>query len=310
MSAVTRARGRGKGRRRGGGRVGAVARARDRGSSLRAAIERARRRGELGPPPHRRHREQRRERVDAIDPRIRARRAEVLRGQARRRLRVALGVLAALVLVVGGWALLHSRVFSARVVKVVGAVHTPTSEIVAAAGLADHPPLIDVTGAAAARLERLPWVARATVAREWPDGVRITVVERTPVAAASDGSGWVLVARSGKILARTTAPPATLVRVSTLATPGPPGTTLRSGRPALTVAASLPNAFRSQVASVQAGPHDTVTLHLTSGLTVNLGSTVALAHKYEDVAAILSGAQLASGEIIDVSAPDAPIVTH
>lgn len=244
-----------------------------------------------------------------IDPRIRARRAEVLRGQARRRLRVALAVVALILLAAGCWALLHSRVFSARVITVVGAVHTPASEIVTAAGLADHPPLIDVGGTTAAGIERLPWVEHATVAREWPDGVRITVVERTPVAAISDGSSWVLVARSGKVLARTDDPPASLVRV-TGAIPGAPGTTLTTGRPALTVAATLPPAFKGQVSSVASVAGDNVTLHLTSGLTVNLGSTASLEQKYEDVAAILAGAHLASGEVIDVAAPAAPVVTH
>jgi len=245
-----------------------------------------------------------------IDPRIRARRAEVLRGQARRRLRVALGALIVLAVLVGCWALLHSRAFSARVVTVVGAVHTPASEIIAAAGLADHPPLIDVTSAATARLERLPWVAQATVTREWPDGVRIHVVERSPVAAVSDGGRWMLVARSGKVLARVAAPPAAVVHVSSPAAPGLPGTTMPSARPALQVAASLPVAFKSQVASVDAGPRGTVTLHLTSGLTVDLGSTAELERKYEDIAAILAGAKLTSGDVIDVAAPAAPIVTH
>lgn len=283
--------------------MSAVTRVRHRRASGRPAHGRARRSPGIERPPQREH-------AESIDPRIRARRAEVLRGRSRRRLRVVLCVAAVLAIVAGGWAFLHSRVLSARVVKVAGAVHTPASEIVSVAGLADHPPLIDVTGAAAVRLERLPWVAHATVTREWPDGVRIRVVERTPVAAVADGSGWVVVARSGKVLARATAPPATLVRISTLAAPGRPGTTLRTARPALTVAATLPNAFKRQVASVQTSPRGTVTLHLTSGLTVDLGSTVALKQKYEDVAAILSGARLASGQVIDVSAPAAPVVTH
>ncbi|MGH8980114.1 MAG: cell division protein FtsQ/DivIB, partial [Acidimicrobiales bacterium] len=250
------------------------------------------------------------ERVTAMDPRIRARRAEVLRGEARRRLRIALGVLAVLSVAVGCWALLHSRMLSARVVTVVGAVHTPPSQIVAAAGLADHPPLIDVTGAAAAKVERLPWIAHAVVTREWPDGVRITVGERTPVAAVADGSSWALVARSGKVLERTSAPPQSLARVSSTDAPGAPGTSLGSARPALAVAATLPPAFRGQVTKVLEGARGNVTLDLTSGLTVNLGSTVQLQKKYEDVAAILSGAPLASGEVIDVAAPAAPIVTH
>jgi cell division protein FtsQ len=247
-----------------------------------------------------------------IDPRIRERRAAVLRRQARRRLRTVACLLAVVVVLAGGWLLLHSRLFSARVVTVVGSVHTPRSEIIAVAGLADRPPLIDVNGSAAARLERLPWVASATVVREWPDGVRITVVERAPVAAMAvpaPGSGWAVLDRSGKVLADTAGRPSGLVEVAGTAPPGAPGTTDRGARAAVTVAASLPPALQGEVAEVLEGAGGTVTLHLTSPLTVDLGSTVDLNEKYEDVAAILAGAPLAAGDVIDVTAPGDPVVS-
>lgn len=248
-----------------------------------------------------------------IDPRIRARRAEILRTEARRRLRIALAVLAVLVALAGAWFLLHSRILSARVVTVVGSVHTPVSEIVDAAGLAAHPPLIDVGAAAVAGVDRLPWVARATVTREWPDGVRIHVVERTPVAAMPEPSPageWAVLDRGGEVLAVTSKPPAALVRVSAATTVAlAPGTTLTFLRAALDVAATLPAAFGAQVTDVRQDMHGTVTLQLTSPVTVYLGSTASLAQKYEDVAAILAGAPLPRGATVDVASPAAPVVT-
>ena len=247
---------------------------------------------------------------EAIDPRIRARRAEVLRDEARRRLRVALWVLGLLLVAAGGWFALHSRLFAARVVTVVGATHTPASRIVAAAGLTDHPPLIDVGAAAAAGVERLPWVAHATVSREWPDGVRITVEERAPAAAVQElaGSGWAVVSRSGKVLTAAAQAPPGLPRVVGPVPPGAPGSTVRDLRAALVVATSLPRAFASQVTSVAEDRAREVTLQLTSGLHVYLGSTAQLAQKEEDVAAILRGAVLQAGSMIDVSAPATPVV--
>ena len=247
---------------------------------------------------------------ELIDPRIRARRAEVLRGEARRRLRVALWVLGLLVVVAGGWFTLHSRLFAARVVTVVGAAHMPVGEIVAAAGLTDHPPLIDVGAAAAAGVERLPWVAHATVSREWPDGVRITVEERVPAAAVEElgGSGWAVVSRSGKVLTAVAQAPAGLPHVVGPVPPGAPGSTARDLGAALVVATSLPRAFASQVTSVAEDRAGEVSLQLTSGLDVYLGSTAQLAQKYEDVAAILRGAVLQAGSTIDVAAPATPVV--
>jgi cell division protein FtsQ len=247
----------------------------------------------------------------SIDPRIRARRAEVLRSEARRRLRVALGALAVLVLLAGAWFALHSRLFAARVVTVVGAVHTPVGQIVAAAGLADHPPLLDVGASAAAGVERLPWVAHATVTREWPDGVRVVVVERTPVAvvrAQSASSGWALVDRSGKVLGVDPIPPPGLLPLTVPFAPGRAGSTARGVRAALRVVTSLPRAFAGQVSGVAEDRNGDVTLQLNSALTVYLGSTDQLSSKYEDVAAILAGATLASGSTIDVAAPATPVV--
>lgn len=248
---------------------------------------------------------------EGIDPRIRARRAAVLRNEARRRLKLALLVLVGVLLVVGGWLVLHSRLFSARVVTVVGSVHTPASQIIDAAGLAQHPPLVDVNGSTAARIERLPWVAHATVAREWPDGVKVTVVERTPVATVREKaprSGWAVVDHAGVVLTVDAARPPGLETIAGSAHAGAPGSVVASARPALAVARSLPTAFRAQVADVAQDPHGDVTLQLTSPLTVYLGSTGDLSKKYEDVAAILAGASLQAGSQIDVSVPNAPVV--
>jgi len=99
-----------------------------------------------------------------IDPRISARRSEVSRQQGRRRLRLAVALAALALLVFGVWSLLHSSLFSATAVTVVGATHETTAQIEAAAGLSGHPPLLDVnTGAAVNGLERLPWVRSAAL---------------------------------------------------------------------------------------------------------------------------------------------------
>jgi cell division protein FtsQ len=227
-------------------------------------------------------------------------------------------VLGALVVVAalaaGGWFLLHSRLLSARVVTVTGSAHTPAAAVVAAAGLARRPPLLDIDPAAvAARVERLAWVDTATVVRHWPDGVSISVVERTPVAVVTGGAAggaWAEVDGGGRVLVAVAAPPAGLVRVVAPVTAGAPGSTLGpAARPGLSVAATLPPAFAGQVTEVDVGGGGQVTLKLTTPVTVNLGSTAQLAAKYEDVAALLARATLTAGDVLDVSVPESPLVS-
>jgi len=283
----------------------------------------------------------------SVDPRIRQRRAAVARHRGRRRLWILVGAVALVGLVVGGWYLAHSRWLSARVVTVVGSTHTPTAEIEQVAGLSDHPSLVDVDpGAVAARLEQLPWVERATVHREWPDGVKVTVVEATPAAAVAlphaqqiakgstsagststgstaagstaagsrstagtTSSGWALVDRSGKVLTDQATPPANLVRLEVPARPGAPGSWLGSAAdPGLDVVSSLPRAFSGQVTAVVVGHGGQVTLDLTTPVTVDLGTTTQLPQKYEAVAAVLAGAKLTAGDVINVSVPDSVTV--
>lgn len=219
-------------------------------------------------------------------------------------------------LLIGGWFLLHSRVFAARVVTVVGSVHTPTAEIISVAGLSDHPPMIDVDPATgAARLEQLPWVSKATVSRLWPDGIRISVVEHSAVAVVATTSPaaepWALVDRSGRVLADVASPPAGLVRLATPDAPGPPGSGMGTAATAgLRVAASLPRAFSAQVTSVEVSQGGQVTLAMTTPVTIMLGATTQLHQKYEDAAALLAGAKLVAGDVIDVSVPDSPTVSE
>ena len=79
-----------------------------------------------------------------MDPRISARRTAVIREQGRRRLIIAGVALGVVALLVGGWFLLHTPLFSARSVTVTGNVHETAAQVVAQAGLASHPPLLDV----------------------------------------------------------------------------------------------------------------------------------------------------------------------
>jgi cell division protein FtsQ len=250
--------------------------------------------------------------VRRIDPRISARRTAVIKEQGRRRLLVASATLGAAALLVGGWFLLHTPLFSARSVTVTGDVHESAAQVVTQAGLAGHPPLLDVdTGAAAARLERLPWVRTATVQVSWPDGVHIAVTEETARFTASTPAGtWESLSNDGRVLEVSATRPPGLLLLTVPEPPGQPGTVLSTkDAQGLRVASSLPASFVGQVTAVTVEPAGWVQLALTTPIVVDIGNAAELTAKYEDVSAILAGATLHNGDVIDVSVPDAPTVT-
>jgi cell division septal protein FtsQ len=247
-----------------------------------------------------------------MDPRISARRTAVNKQKGRRRL-IALGLaLGVTALLVGAWFLVHTPLFSARSVTVTGNVHETAAQVVAQAGLSSQPPLLDVNaGAAAARIEQLPWVRSATVHVAWPDGVHIAVVEETArFTAATPGGQWESLSADGRVLGESPTRPPGLLLLTVPQPPGAPGTVLADkDAPGLRVASSLPASFAAQVTQVTVEPAGWVQLALTTPIVVDIGTAAELTAKYEDVSSILSGATLHNGDVIDVSVPDAPTVS-
>jgi cell division protein FtsQ len=217
--------------------------------------------------------------------------------------------------------LLHTPLFSARAVTVAGDhPHTTTAAIVAAAGLAHHPPLISTDpGTVAGRVESLPFIATAQVTRHWPDGIRIAVTERVPVVQmAGPGVSWSVLDGHGRTLqVQPGRVPGLIVLI--VHTPGgggggvPPAAVGGSLPPrasaGLKVGRTLPAAFSAQVVSITVAPDAAIGLALSSGITVQLGTATDLAAKYEDVAAIIAHGTLHSTSTIDVTVPQSPTVS-
>ena len=252
----------------------------------------------------------------AIDPRIRQRREQVERTRTQKRLRWLAAVGGVAVLAALGALALHTPLFEARVVAVTGAhPYTPTAVIEGAAGLLHRPPLINVDpGPAAARVESLPYIASARVTRHWPDAVTIAVTERVPVTTmAGPAASWSTLDGYGRTVVVTPGRPVLPVLIVTTAKgpvpPAPVGSTVApAAATGLLVARTLPAAFAGQVISITVAPDGTVSLALTSGLVVQLGTDSDLQAKYEDVAAIIAHAPLHGAHTIDVRVPQSPTV--
>ncbi len=249
---------------------------------------------------------------ERMDPRMSARRKAVARQAGRRRLLWVAVVLAVVTVGVLVWFVLHTVLFGARAVTVTGNVHETPAQVVAAAGLASHPPLLDVDPAAvAARVERMPWVRAASVRVSWPDGVHIAIHEEAPhLAVQGAGGTWLSVSDDGRVLAATPSQPPGLLVLQVPVTPGGPGTVLPARDAAgLRVAATLPPSFAGQVTTVTVEPAGWVQLALTTPLHVDIGTATELTAKYEDVSAALAGATLHAGDVIDVSVPRAMTIS-
>ncbi len=138
-------------------------------------------------------------------------------------------------------------------------------------------------------------VATATVQRQWPNTLRITVTERIAVATTQANGHWWLLDATGLPYRQLDAQPADLMPIE-LATPGPDD---RATTAALTVLSSLPAAFRAQVHRIVAPTAYDVTLQLSDGRTVIWGSAGDAATKVAVLPAILKR----PGSVFDISDP-------
>lgn len=247
-----------------------------------------------------------------IDPRIRRRQIDVVRAAGRRRLRLVVAGLVTTVLVAAAWGATRSPLLDVDRVVVVGAAQTGTDAVLTTASISPGRAMTDVDGAGAARkVSGLPWVLRTEVTREWPSTVRIRVFERRPVAVVRQGdTAWVLVDRTGRVLAPATTPRPDLVVVDGVAPGGAPGTQLdaRAGEP-LEVAAQLPPGLVPRVATVVPAP-DGVELRLRPQGVVQIGDRSLIADKLRATLTVLAAVDGRTVSNLDVRIPSTPVLTR
>ncbi|MBK9181224.1 MAG: FtsQ-type POTRA domain-containing protein [Acidimicrobiales bacterium] len=245
-----------------------------------------------------------------VDPRLRARRISVRRAEGRRRLHR----LALLALVIGlaaaAWGVTRSPVLDIDRIQVRGAGRTAVATVLATSGIERGSALTELDpGAVEARLERLPWVARAEVERRWPGSVEVTVHERVPVALVTDQAGGrFLVDGAGRVLAGVVSASADLPRVDGVAPVGAPGTDVEATTlDAVRLARLLPGRLRPEVDAVRVDGDDLV-LELVGGGRVLVGDGRDLGTKLLATGAVLARVGELSGTL-DVRVPASPVLT-
>ena len=227
------------------------------------------------------------------------------RERRRRYLRPLLALLVAAGLVaVAAWVALGSSMFALRTVTVDGVARVTTTQVLDRAALEQGRSLVLIDPAAvAARIEKLPPVAKVNVTRKWPHGIVIDVTERRPVAAVASGSGWQLVDINGVAFATVGSPPPGLipVRVGAAMTADGAGDV----RSALRVYRVLPKTLRAQVVQLQATSPQSVTFQLDNGREVVWGSPTDNARKLAVLRALLRRHAVR----YDVSVPDVAVTS-
>ncbi len=264
-------------------------------------------------------------RTVTVDPRMRARRIGVRRDAGQRRLRRITLVLAAVAVLVGAAAATRSPLLDVDRVVVAGGEHTTADEVRRAAGVQLGDALVSVdVDVVSERVERLPWVAQATVVRGWPSTVKVQVTEREAAALVPvTGDHAALVDREGRVLSieRTVAPaadgpaageappevPAGLALLTGVGGPMTEGGVLEGdARDALRVAVAtaerMPGVVRSVSVELEA--------ELVGGGVIRFGDAEELDAKVVAAKTVLEQVDLACMAVLDVRVPGSPALTR
>ena len=234
--------------------------------------------------------------------------AELVRAIRGRRL-VATMIVASLTIAAGSLVVSRSSLLRLRHLEVVGTSSLTRAQVVRLAALSSSTNVLWFdAGAVERRLESDPWVATATVSRRLPGTIRISVVERAPVAMIRTEVAFTLLAADGVALGTVAADPMLPEIVVMTGSSLPEGNA--PAQAAARAIAGLDGGRRPAVvrAVVDAGA---LSVELDGGTRVEFGDTTGIEAKTAAARQILRWAttQGASVASVNVTAPDSPAVT-
>jgi cell division protein FtsQ len=240
-----------------------------------------------------------------IDPRIRERLIAVRRQAGRKRLRIIL-VGCSLISAAGlAFLVVKSPFLDVDAINVSGSARVKPDAVRKAAGVQLHDPLLLVdAGAIARRVEELPWVANASVHRDFPGTVRIVVTEHQPAAYIRVDDGVLLVAPTGRIVTKVDDAPTGVFEVRGVRR-APRVGQLLSPPDAASVLGRVPLALAERVVAIDVA--DGLALDVENGGEIRLGNAEDLAAKTAAALAVLEHVNGAPFSYIDVSTPQRPI---
>jgi cell division protein FtsQ len=229
------------------------------------------------------------------------RRRKKSRRSWRRKLLAVTAILLVLALLGGSiWIVYFSTALVTKRVDVIGTRHlTPTQVSFAVQVPLGVPLARQNLNEIAKRATTLPAIETATAARDWPDTITVSIVERRPVFALHQPDGYLVVDKFGVAYQTQATLPPDVVLADVSPTDAP------LLREVATVAAALPDKLRRKVDRIRANGRDSIVLTLQSGPKVTWGSATDSELKAQVAGALLKRKPKSS---IDVSSPHNPAV--
>lgn len=181
--------------------------------------------------------------------------------------------------------LYRSSVFSVRTVAVVGNSHLTADEVRAAAAVPSGTTLLRFPAESVERrLELSPWVASATVTRDFPDTMQIRVKEYEPAAVVDtgaetfwlvDGNGWVIAQQTPE----TTSTLITIRDIEAFEPAEGERSSSEALRNALRIWEGLTPELKKRTRLISAPSVDKTALMTTDDITIFIGSSEDIARK-------------------------------
>jgi cell division protein FtsQ len=229
----------------------------------------------------------------------------------KRRIRAIVAIVSAAGVIFGVVAVYRSQLFEIDQVDVAGAQQLSAQDVVRRAGVPDGATLLRYPAEEIeARLLEDPWIASATVSRDFPSTLRIRIQERVPLALVDAGPSFWVVDETGLVLAEASleeSSPLVVIRDVPAFEPQP-GRTSNSDAlvNALEVLKVISPELRDLVRAVSAPSVDEATLITVTSVEVLVGEATQLQEKSALVLGILKE-QAERVVFIDVRSIDRPV---
>lgn len=241
----------------------------------------------------------------SIDPRLAERRKTVAEDKAKRNVSRLLKFLVAIVFVCSLLWLAFSPWLSVSQVDTTGIDVSSGYSILADQGVVAGTPMIKVdTGAAESALLEDPWISEAQVVKDWPNGVTVTVVERSPVAWSRTDGGWTRRAIDGVALPSKSEPDNRMARIEMPDLADVAAGTTPEMLGALEFVNALPRDLRKGTVVTKLDGEIWATV---SGYQVRLGRSVEMSEKALSLQALLQRS-IPKGSVLTLIAPTNPSV--